>query len=82
MEPSQTTLAGILSELQALNTTEVEALQSAIQQTITDLTAFIAANPEPAPATNPITTITVAFADASTEVFVPQPADTDVEPAQ
>lgn len=63
------TLQDVLTELQAVDTTELTGVVLAIKQTVTDLQAIIAATPGTTAPT--VMGVTVTFSDNSTQNFIP-----------
>ena len=64
------TLQDILSELEAVEKTELDTVVSAIDQAVADLQALAGA----APAADPIATIVATTVGGVSSTFVPQPA--------
>lgn len=65
------TLQEILAEVQAIDATNVDAVQSAVAQIVTDLQAQIDAQAEPVVQADPVVSIRTTLQSGATANFVP-----------
>lgn len=65
------TLESILAEVQAIDTTALDAVAAALTQVVTDLNTLIAAQPV-VPAADPVVSVSTTTQSGVVAVFVPQ----------